>query len=138
MSSTFLLLVGALSVTQALLIVTVHAFVPHNRWAVIILWLYLGYCVIFCGFLLNLKAMPLIVGKMSILRWSYGAALAQSLQDMPFSCDGAGNTSYCYSGNTYLDIEGFLGESTQRSLLVFGGVCGVLIILTGINLACRG
>ncbi|ESS67042.1 ABC transporter [Trypanosoma cruzi Dm28c] len=138
MSSTFLLLVGALSVTQALLIVTVHAFVPHNRWAVIILWLYLGYCVIFCGFLLNLRAMPLLVGKVSILRWSYGAALAQSLQDMPFSCDGAGNTSYCYSGNTYLDIEGFLGESTQRSLLVFGGVCGVLIILTGINLACRG
>ncbi|RNF04046.1 putative ABC transporter [Trypanosoma rangeli] len=137
MSYTFFLLVGALSVTQVLLHVTVHALVPRNRLALIVLRLYLGYNAIFCGFLLNLTTMPSMVGKMSILRWSYGAALAQSLRDMPFSCDGSGNTSYCYSGNTYLALEGFSDESTERSLVVFSVMCGMLIILMGIALACR-
>ncbi|RNF02504.1 putative ABC transporter [Trypanosoma conorhini] len=137
MSYTFFLLLGALSVTQVLLHFTVHALVPRNRWALLLLRLYLGYSVIFCGFLLNLTTMPSVVGKTSILRWSYGAALAQRLRDMPFSCDGAGNTSYCYSGNAYLELEGFSDESTERSLVVFAVMCGVLILLAGIALACR-
>ncbi|KEG14418.1 ABC transporter [Trypanosoma grayi] len=138
MKAPFLLLVGALSVTDAFLHVTVHTLVPYKRGATLALRLYLGYCILFSGFLLNLNSMPGTVGKLSVLRWGYGAALAQSLRNKPFSCDGAGNTSYCYSGNTYLKLEGFSNESTGLSLTVFGAVSGTLVLIMGIALACRG
>ncbi|KAH9598900.1 ABC-2 type transporter [Trypanosoma melophagium] len=134
----FLLLVGALSITHAFLLVAVHVIIPYEHLAANMHRLYVTYCIIFSGFLLNLKSMPQFVGMISILRWVYGAALAQSLENMPFSCDGAGNTSYCYSGNAYLELEGFQNESTKNSLVVLGTMCGILILLVGIAFSCRG
>ncbi|ORC90162.1 ABC transporter [Trypanosoma theileri] len=137
MKALFLLLVGALSITHMFLHVAVHVVIPEKQLAANILRVYMTYCIIFSGFLLNLKSMPPFVGMISLLRWVYGAALAQSLRNMPFSCDGAGNTSYCYSGDAYLELEGFQNESTKQSLVVLGTMCGILILLVGVALACR-
>lgn len=119
-------LVGTISVTHALLLYALYALVPSRRFATWAAHAYFGFNLICSGFLLNLRTMPSFFGGASVVRWGYGPALKERLVGREFSCDGTDNTSYCYTGEEYLAIEGFTHDSFQFSvfaLCMMGGIC---------------
>lgn len=110
------LLIGLVSCTHAALQYVI-ALLPSRRWAVCVSYLCFGYNIVFSGFLLNLRTIPSWIGVLSFLRWGYGAVLHTWLHGKKFQCDGAGNTSYCYTGDDYLAVEGLQDDSVGGAAL---------------------
>lgn len=131
------ILAGAISATHALLLFTGSAVIPSRRISSLTLQLYFGYCLICSGFLLNLRSMPALFGYMSLMRWGYGPALHEQLRKKPFSCDGTSNTSYCYTGDDYLEISGLDRESFWFSILLLSSVSALLLGVLTASLAVK-
>ncbi|CAM39956.1 ABC transporter-like protein [Leishmania braziliensis MHOM/BR/75/M2904] len=116
-SYSLAILVGLVSCTHAAFQYLV-ALLPSRRWVIWVSYAYFGYSIIFSGFLLNLRTLPPLLGVLSFLRWGYGAVIYAWLHGKAFQCDGAGNTSYCYTGDDYLAMEGLQDESVMSSALI--------------------
>lgn len=130
-------LVGVVSVVHALLLYTLYALVPSRRFAGWAAHAYFGFSLMCSGFLLNLRTMPSFFGCASVVRWGYGPALKERLTGKEFSCDGAGNTSYCYTGEEYLAIEGFMHDSFGFSVFALCVMGGISLIVFATTLAVR-
>lgn len=141
MASSVVWLIASFSVLHASIVLFVCCLPIPPAIALMISNLYVAYCVVFSGFLINLKSLPTFFGQLSALRAAYGAALAEELQGKPYSCD-AGNatewwgntTSYCYTGDSYLALEGFEGDSMDSAItgMMIGTLC--LICAMGLRL----
>lgn len=138
-SRTLITLVGLLSVSHAAIVYCKALLFQDLRLTQSLVLLYVGFCVVFSGFLVNLTSLPSPIGYMSLLRNGYAAAVAQQFAGKPYSCD-AGNssdwtnhtTSYCYTGDQYLALEGFQFDSVDRANNIF--VCVTLATMAIIAL----
>ncbi|KAG5498974.1 hypothetical protein GH5_03667 [Leishmania sp. Ghana 2012 LV757] len=115
------------------------ALLPSRRSVTWVSYAYFGYSIIFSGFLLNLRTLPPLFGFLSFLRWGYGAVIYTWLHGKAFQCDGAGNTSYCYTGDDYLAVEGLQAESVASSALILAisgaSMMGLLLLLWSLKTA---
>ncbi|CAC9507923.1 ABC transporter-like protein [Leishmania donovani] len=131
-SYSLAILVGLVTCTHAAFQYLV-TLLPSRRWVTWVSYAYFGYSIIFSGFLLNLRTLPPLLGVLSILRWGYGAVIYTWLHGKSFQCDGAGNTSYCYTGDDYLAVEGLENESVASSALILAvlgaSMMGLLLVL---------
>ncbi|KAG5490459.1 hypothetical protein JKF63_00579 [Porcisia hertigi] len=131
-SYSLALLVGLVSCTHAVFQYLV-VLLPSQRWVTWVSYAYFGYSIIFSGFLLNLRTLPPLLGVLSFVRWGYGAVIHTWLHGKTFQCDGAGNTSYCYTGDDYLAVEGLENDSVASSALILSlsgtFMMGLLLVL---------
>ncbi|KAG5473757.1 hypothetical protein LSCM1_04387 [Leishmania martiniquensis] len=137
-SYSLAILVGLVSCAHAAFQYLV-ALLPSRRWVMWVSYAYFGYSIIFSGFLLNLRTLPPPLGVLSFLRWGYGAVIYTWLHGKTFQCDGAGNTSYCYTGDGYLEVEGLQNESVASSALILAvsgvSMMGLLLVLWSLRTA---
>ncbi|KAK7200020.1 ABC transporter-like protein [Novymonas esmeraldas] len=123
-------LVGLVSCTHAALQYLIALVATSRRCVAWVSYAYFGYSIVFSGFLLNLRTLPPALGLLSVVRWGYGAVLHTWLHGKSFECDGASNTSYCYTGDDYLAVEGLQNESVAFSVLVLTGAgASVMVVL---------
>lgn len=135
-----LILLGVTSFAHACLLYLVALLAGSLRAATFVAYCIEAYMIIFSGFLINMASLPGVVAKSSLMRYGYGAAVAHLLRGQPFSCDASyvnyngtrpswlsNATSYCYTGDSYLALEGFTDDSTETN-------CGQLLILSSVML----
>jgi ABC-type multidrug transport system ATPase subunit len=128
-------LMGLTSFAHALLVLLMTFWWPVANDLTLANLVYYAYCVMFCGFLMSVKSFPQLFSHLSLLRYGYGGAIAFELQGNQYSCDATviGNitlsASYCYTGNQYLALEGFDGDSWGQSAVTLVILSLVLLVL---------
>jgi ABC-type multidrug transport system ATPase subunit len=141
-SRSLITLIGLLSVAHSLVVFAKAALIGNARAVQVLSLMYVGYCAIFSGFLINLTSLPTIFGYASLLRAGYAAAVAEELRGKPIACDGGNSSawtnhsSYCYYGDEYLRVEGFEYDDVSRSTHVFVGVTMVCLVVIAARLWC--
>lgn len=135
-SRAVVVLLGIVSVVHATLLYASHA-AASQRLATLFCHAYFAFSLICSGYLLNLQSIPRICGQLSVLRWGYGPALRERLSDNPFTCDGAGNTSYCYRGNDYLSAQGLMSDTISHAWLTLCTMMAALLAIMVAALALR-
>jgi ABC-type multidrug transport system ATPase subunit len=120
-SYALVLLVWCVGCSNAAFHYVAAALFSSRRWTMRVWYTAFGYNIFFSGFLLNLHTVPPLFSGLSFLRWGYGAVLHTWLHGNKFQCDGANNTSYCYTGDDYLKAQGFAHDSVE-------GACRVLAL----------
>lgn len=139
-SRNLITLVGLLSVSHAAIVYLKASLFQDARISQIFVLLYVGYSVVFSGFLVNLASVPQTIGYLSLMRSAYAAALVDELQGKPYSCDAGNSTnfvnasSYCYTGNHYLELQGFQDDSFERSKNILLVVFVAVIVLLALRL----
>lgn len=139
-SRSLMTLLGLLSVSHALVVFSEAALIGNSRVVQVLSLLYVGYCAIFSGFLINLTSLPSAFGDVSLLRTGYAAAVAEELRGKSYVCDGGNSSqwtnhsSYCYYGNQYLRSEGFEHDNVDNSTNVFMGVTIVCAVIISVRL----
>jgi ABC-type multidrug transport system ATPase subunit len=137
-SRDFVSLVFATSIAHAFSVYAVAVVSPSARVASVLSVLYVGYAAVFSGFLINLTSLPSWVGYLSVLRFGYAAAVRSELLGRPYSCDSGNSTafqnitSYCYTGDQYLALEGFTRDSLSWSLNVLYGAAAAIFLCCSI------
>lgn len=136
-------MIGLLSVAHATVVYGKAALIGRTRVVQVVSLLYVGYCAILSGFLINLTSLPSVFGDVSLLRLGYAAALSEQLKGKTYTCDGSNSsvlvnrsTSYCYYGDQYLELEGFQFDSIDRSTNAFVGVAIIALMIISIRLVC--
>ena len=133
-------LLGLVSFTHHVLILLLTFWWPNHKVITRISLVYYAYSVMFSGFLICLSSVPGFLGDISVLRRAYAGAVAHELRDRPYSCDAqiAPNVtlamSYCYTGNQYLQMEGFDGDSWGRSCAVLAIAGSILLALVAFSM----
>ncbi|ORC91761.1 putative ABC transporter [Trypanosoma theileri] len=106
--------------------------VEHDLW--LVQNLYYGYCIILSGFLICLPTVPKLFSALSLLRYGYGGVVASELRHNPYSCDANASTSYCYTGDQYLEMEGFTHDSWGKSSLILFIISVILLSLVALTM----
>jgi energy-coupling factor transporter ATP-binding protein EcfA2 len=133
-------LLGLVSFTHHVLLLLLTFWWPSPKLLTKISLVYYAYSVMFSGFLICLSSVPGFLSDISVLRRAYGGALAHELRDRPYSCDAQVvpnitlAMSYCYTGNQYLQMEGFDGDSWGRSCAVLGVALSILLALVAFSM----
>jgi ABC-type multidrug transport system ATPase subunit len=133
-------LFGLTSLAHASLLLLMTYWWPVTRDLTVASLIHYLYCVMFSGFLVCLTSIPSFFGSLSILRPGYGGAVAHELKGLPFSCDAVvtpnitWNASYCYTGNQYLEMEGFLDDSWGVGAVWLVIEASVTLCLLGISM----
>lgn len=141
-SRSLITLIGLLSVSHSLVVFSEAALIGNARVVQVLSLMYVGYCVMFSGFLINLTSLPSVFGYASLLRTGYAAAVAEELRGKPMACDGGNSSawtnhsSYCYYGDEYLRAEGFEYDDVSRASNVFVGVTMVCLVIISVRLWC--
>ena len=137
-TSNFVILWGLHSVTHLLLVFLVVVAPISTKAVRVVCFAISGYFALMSGFLINLPSIPVVwVQYSSLLRYGYGAVLNKYLANKPYSCDAslASNvTSYCYTGDQYLELEGLVSDTTDRSAQVYAITVAVLAVLCWLRL----
>jgi len=136
-TNNFVVLWGFYSVTHVLLVFLIVLFPLSTKIVRGICYVISGYFALMSGFLINLTSMPEWIRYTSLLRFGYGAVLNKYLVGRPYSCDASvisNVTSYCYTGDQYLELEGLQDDNTDRSAQVYAVVVGVLTLLCWVRL----
>ncbi|KEG11461.1 putative ABC transporter [Trypanosoma grayi] len=127
-------IMGLMSLAHASLMLLLVYWHPIEQDLWFVHSLYYGYCIILSGFLICLPTVPRVFPALSVLRYGYGGVVASELRDNPYSCDANASTSYCYTGNQYLAMEGFTHDSWGRSSLILLIVSVVGLALVAISM----
>ena len=134
---TFVLFWGVTSFMHALITYAFSVTFMRSRPAMLASFCFTLYSVLFSGFLINLTTVHQIPGYVSAIRWGYGAVIHEYLHGKPFDCDaarGSNQTSYCYTGDQYLELEGLLNDSTEESLNVLVITSSIVILFLALRL----
>ncbi|KAH9586456.1 ABC transporter-like [Trypanosoma melophagium] len=131
---SLVLTMGLMSFAHAsltLLLVYWHP-IEHDLW--LLQNLYYGYCIILSGFLICLPTVPKVFSALSLLRYGYGGVVASELRHNRYSCDANASTSYCYTGDQYLEMEGFTHDSWGKSSLILFIISVIVLALVALTM----
>eukprot|EP00758_Cryptobia_borreli_P000973 Tbor_TRINITY_DN1823_c0_g1::TRINITY_DN1823_c0_g1_i1::g.23059::m.23059 len=131
-------LVAIFSIAHLFLTYLVVLIFMSVRLARYISYGFTSYFVFLSGFLINLKSIPVFLGYTSLIRYGYGAVIRSFLAGKPYSCDN-GNvplnvSSYCYTGDQYLQLQGLEHDTKWRAATVLGVTSVILTLLCWIRL----
>ena len=134
------IMLGLTSLTHSVVILLFVTLLQSAHKVMFAHLIYYGYCVVFCGFIITPPSVPKFVSQMSLLRPGYGAAVAEELRGLPYSCDAVSDanvTSYCYTGDAYLQLQGFQNDTLASDAVQLTVTCIVFLVLLGASLAIR-
>lgn len=130
-------LLGFTSFAHASIVWFLVYVTDRERVVFAVLVAYYAYCVMFCGFLINSLSVPNFFTAVSLLRPGYGGAVARELAHQGYSCDAATNanvTSYCYTGDQYLELQGFERDSLGANAMQLAFTSCVVLAMVLIRL----
>jgi hypothetical protein len=124
------ILLGLTSFAHSALMAFVVYWWPVASTLVYASLIYYAYAVMFSGFLICLTMLPRVFSALSLLRYSYGGAVAYALRGLPYSCDATNQTvAYCYTGNQYLELEGFQNDWWDINALILFIITATILFL---------
>lgn len=133
-ASALVFLLGLTSFTHNVFLLLLVFLFRTVRLVTLLLLVHYAYSVVFCGFLISASSVPNMVAQLSMLRPGYGGAVASQLRGLPYSCDQASAlmrnaTSYCYTGDEYLALQGFTRDTTASDAVELVVNAAVLLLM---------
>jgi ABC-type multidrug transport system ATPase subunit len=135
-----LLLLALCSLAHVFLVLLVVICILNARVATLVCLCIDAYNVVFSGFLVNVKTLPVAVAKTSLLRFGYGGSVEIELSGRPSACDATvvanytNTSSYCYTGDQYLSSQGFETDTLAENSWQLGLITLGIFIVCAIRL----